>query len=59
MTKLHSSLKFNANEKVEVAMNDYKCSKVLEVQQRAFDYWVLRNGQINKDILFSIPLTEK
>lgn len=31
MTKLHASLKFNPNEKVEVAMNDYKCSKVLEV----------------------------
>lgn len=31
MTKLHASLKFNTNEKVELAMNDYKCSKVLEV----------------------------
>ena len=38
---------FIANEKVEQIMNDYKFSKVIEVQQRALDYWVLRKGGIS------------
>lgn len=32
ITKLHSSIGFLANEKVEQIMNDYRHSKVLEVQ---------------------------
>lgn len=40
-------------------MNDYKFSKVIEVQQRALDYWVLRKGGISQDLLFNTPSTDK
>jgi hypothetical protein len=32
MTKLHASINFSPNEKVEQVMTDYRASKVLEVQ---------------------------
>jgi hypothetical protein len=40
-------------------MNDYRTSKVLEVQQRAFDYWSLNQARIQSQLLFTIALTEK
>lgn len=55
ITKLHANLGFIANEKVEQIMNDYKFSKVIEVQQRALDYWVLRKGGISQTLLFNTP----
>lgn len=60
ITKLHSSLGYTPNEKVDQIMNDYRFSKVLEVQLRALDYWVLRKQKTNTlQLLFNVPLTEK
>lgn len=58
ITKLHASLKYAPNEQVEVIMRDYLSSKVLEVQERAFDYQILRQYSVDSSLLFSTPLTE-
>ena len=63
LTKLHSSLNFEANEYVQQIFGDYLYSRSLEVQQRALDYkfmmekspQMVNNG---KDLIFRIPLTE-
>ena len=38
LTKLHSSLNFEANEYVSQVMGDYLYSRSLQVQQRALEY---------------------
>lgn len=47
LTKLHSTLNFNSNDYVQSIMVDYMSSRSLEVQQRAFDYKVLRDTALN------------
>ena len=63
MTKLHSSLNFEANEYVQQVMTDYLHSRNLEVQQRALEYKFIKDkaNQLSnggKDLIFRIPLTE-
>lgn len=59
VTKLHASLGFAPNEKVDQIMSDYRHSKVLEVQQRALDYFVIRANQVSPQLLIKVPLTEQ
>jgi hypothetical protein len=60
ITKLHASLGFIDNPKVENVMYDYSSSKHCDVQQRAIEYKALRDNssRISKDILTKIPLNE-
>jgi len=44
LIKLHASLNFVTNEQIEITMNDYISSKVIEVQERAFEYRILKNN---------------
>jgi hypothetical protein len=58
ITKLHASLNYEPNEATETVMNDYLQSKILEVQQRAFDYKILKQHNLDSNLLFFTPLTE-
>jgi hypothetical protein len=60
ITKLHATLSFAENPKVEAVMYDYLFSKHVDVQQKAIEYRALKeNSQgISKDILIKIPLNE-
>lgn len=60
ITKLHATMGFNENEKVDNVMYDYLFSKHVEVQQKAIEYRALKenSNRISKDILIKIPLNE-
>jgi len=60
ITKLHATMGFVENPKVESVMFDYLASKHCDVQQRAIEYKAMRENQskICKDILTKIPLNE-
>jgi len=57
------SLNFAPNKYVEQVMNDYLTSRDIDVQQRAFEYSVLKEKHTSlpnsgKDLIFNIPLTD-
>jgi hypothetical protein len=63
ITKLHASMNFNENEKVEQVMTDYCQSKHIDVQQKAIEYKQIRevHGSLpnnGKDLLINTPITE-
>lgn len=58
LTKLHATLGFSENDQVESIMKDYSTSRMVEVQDRAFEYMTLRACSIDPAILFRVPLTE-
>ncbi|MFS8159956.1 MAG: hypothetical protein ACMG6E_07045 [Candidatus Roizmanbacteria bacterium] len=63
ITKLHVSMGFTENHKIEAVMGDYIQSKNIEVQQRAIEYKQLKEHyskfpSIAKDILLNTPLNE-
>lgn len=60
ITKLHATMGFVDNPKVESVMHDYLSSKHCDVQQRAIEYKALKenSSRISKDILTKIPLNE-
>lgn len=63
ITKLHSSLAFFENEKVEKTMEDYTQSRHIDVQQRAIEYQQLRNNNQSlpnngRDLLLNTPLND-
>ena len=63
ITKLHASLGFEENEKIEAVMYDYLQSKYIEVQQRAIEYKQLKDNfskvsNSAKEILLNTPLSE-
>ena len=60
ITKLHSTMSFVENPKVEGVMHDYLFSKHVDVQQKALEYKALRENasRISKDLLTRIPLNE-
>ena len=60
ITKLHATIGFIENPKVEMVMHDYLCSKHVDVQQRAIEYKALKenSSMISNSILTKIPLNE-
>ena len=60
ITKLHSTMNFVENPKVDCVMHDYLFSKHVDVQQKALEYKALKENasRISKDLLTRIPLNE-
>lgn len=62
ITKLHAAINFEENPKVDVVMEDYLCSKHVDVQQRAIEYKILKDlslsGKVSNTIMTKIPLNE-
>lgn len=60
ITKLHATMSFVENPKVENVMLDYLQSKHVDVQQKAIEYKALKQNsiKISKELLTKIPLNE-
>jgi hypothetical protein len=61
ITKLHAALGFEKDERVQYVMEDYLQSKHVDVQQRAREYFQLRDNQntVRNMLMTKTPLNEE